>query len=78
MAFRKHILSVSLTKKEDNRQVMGFMRIEKKSVFALKMMYCELDSSVPLHSPDGILVSLIKINMTKYHIQGSICDTKVY
>ena len=31
--------------------------------------------------PDGILVSLIKVikvNMTKYHIQGSICDTKLY
>ena len=28
--------------------------------------------------PDGILVSLIKVNMTKYHSQGSICDTKVY
>ena len=61
---------------------MGFMRIEKKvcvcSENDILWNWAVVFLSI---CPDGILVSLIKVikvNMTKYHIQGSICDTKLY
>ena len=62
---------------------MGLMRIEKKNCAHHKENEVLWTWTLVFLSicPDGILVSLIKVikvNMTKYHIQGSICDTKLY